>query len=301
MSGAIPAFVDTHVHLWDLEHLSYPWLEDPAFAALRQNYLADDWRADAGELELAGLVHVQAEVDHAVDPVEETAWLRSLEFGAGAPPLVYVAYADLRAPDLDDVLARHAEAGPVCGIRQEAWFDPESTRADIPRFNLLDDPAWRSGLARLPGHNLSFDLLVWPHQLEQAARLFSGLEELAVVLEHTGLPSPGDAEEMELWRAGMRGFARAVPASMLKISAMAFISGGWTVEEIKPVVLEAIEIFGPGRCMLGSNFPVDRGAATYEQIWAGYAEMLADLSADEQDGLFRCNAVRMYRLPYIST
>jgi predicted TIM-barrel fold metal-dependent hydrolase len=292
----VPPFVDTHLHLWDLGRFSYPWLADPDFAFLREDYGPREWRADAGALELVAAVHVQAEVDHAVDPVEETAWLRSLDFGEDAPALVYVAYADLRALDLDDVLARHRAAGPVRGIRQEAWFDPQSTRADIPRVNLLDDPAWRTGLKRLPRHGLSFDLLVWPHQLEQAARIFRALPELTVVVEHTGLPPLGDAAGMERWRAGLRHFARDVPRSLLKISAMAFISGGWTAPDVAPIVREALEAFGPDRCMLGSNFPVDRAAASYEEIWAGYAATTRELSAHERDAVFQGNAFRAYQI-----
>jgi len=296
MSEALPPFVDTHVHMWDLDRFEYPWLAHPDFEVLRHDYLPNQWLADAGELALTGAVHVQAEVDHAVDPVEETAWLSSLDLGSGAPPLACVAYADLRSPQLEQLLERHAGAGPVSGIRQEAWFDPRSDRADIPRFNLLDDPTWRQGLARLARRELSFDLLVWPHQLEQAAEIFAALPELPVVLEHTGLPPLGDPEGMEVWRRGMRTFSDAVPGSMLKVSAMAFISGGWTVAAVAPVVREAIETFGPQRCMFGSNFPVDRTAATYEQIWAGYAAMVADFSAAEREALFRANALRTYRL-----
>jgi predicted TIM-barrel fold metal-dependent hydrolase len=265
---------------------------------MRDGYLPDDWQRDAGRRELIAAVHVQAEIDHAIDPVEETAWLAALAaaHSDALPPMVCVAYADLRAPQLDDVLARHREAGPVRGIRQEAWFDPASTRADLPRVNMLSDPAWRTGLARLPLHELAFDLLVWPHQLAQAAAIFAALPDLTVVVEHTGLPQPGERERQRLWRAGLRRFAELVPRSVLKISALAFISEHWTVGAIRPVVLEAIEIFGAHRCMLGSNFPVDRGAASYDAIWTAYEEIVRDLSAEEQAALFAGTALQTYRI-----
>ena len=92
-----------------------------------------------------GWVHIQAEVDHQLDPVAETAWVESLAeeaSAAGLPgPLACVVYADLRAANVRDLLSRHCSYPPTRGVRQEAWFDPGSTRADIPREDLLSDPA----------------------------------------------------------------------------------------------------------------------------------------------------------------
>lgn len=133
---------------------------------------------------------MQAEVDHVTDPVEETIWLESLP--EPVAPIVYVAYADLRSPDLDDVLQRHIQAGQVRGSRQEAWYEPTSTRADMPRENLLLNPTWRAGLKRLIEHDLSFDLLVWPHQPGQAADVFADVPDLPLIVEHTGMPTLDD-------------------------------------------------------------------------------------------------------------
>lgn len=292
------AIVDTHLHFLDLGRFSYPWLDHPAFASLRDGYLPDDWAHDAAGREVVAAVHVQAEVDHGVDPVEETAWLASLEArrGADAPPLVYVAYADLRAPDLERALERQLAHDAVRGIRQEAWFDPRSTRADVPRENLLDDPAWRDGLRQLARRGLSFDLLVWHHQLVQAADVFAAVPELTVVLEHCGLPPLGDPAAVAAWRAGLRRFAAQVPRATLKISALNFMAASWRPEDLRAVVLEAIEVFGPARCMLGSNFPVERTAAAYGAVWDAYEAIASGLSNAERTALFSGTAIDTYRI-----
>src|SRR5262249_50118282 len=152
---------DTHLHLWDLDRFSYPWLGDAGTEDLRWNYLADDWRRDADTVDVAATVHVQAEMDHDVDPATETAWLAAVGQGgaATAGTTVCLGYADLRAPDLDEVLDRHQQFALFRGVRQEAWFDPTSRRADVPRHNPLNDPAWAGGLRRLAARGLSFDLL----------------------------------------------------------------------------------------------------------------------------------------------
>lgn len=292
---ALP-FVDTHLHFWDLERFRYPWLAD--FPELASDYLPGDLLADAAGRLPAALVHVQAEVDHALDPVLETEWVAGLAdaLGPALPPLAHVAYADLRDAGLDRLLERHRAHEVVRGIRQEVWFDPASTRADVPRENMLADPAWAAGLARLPAHGLSFDLLAWPHQLAQAADLCAAVPDLQVVVDHTGLPPAQEGADLQVWREGLRRFAEIVPRSVLKLSAMAFVAAPWTVETVAPRVREAIEIFGADRCMFGSNFPVDRSGASYDGLWSAYEQIVAEASPAERSALFSETARRTYRI-----
>lgn len=44
---ARPPFVDAHLHLWDRNKLRYPWLEDPAMAAIAPSYDIADYRREA--------------------------------------------------------------------------------------------------------------------------------------------------------------------------------------------------------------------------------------------------------------
>lgn len=83
---------------------------------------------------------------------------------------------------------------------------------------------------------------------------------------------------------------------MLKISAMGFISPAWTVEQVRPIILDAIDIFGPERCRFGSNYPVQRLARSYSELWHVYAEAISDLSRPERDAMFFETATRFYRL-----
>lgn len=285
--------VDAHLHLWDLARFRYPWLADADSAPLRHDYLVEDWCRDADGVDVAATVHVQAELDHAVDPVRETEWLASLVADGAAVPTVCVGYADLRAPDLDDVLDRHQRYPLFRGIRQQAWYDPESVRADVPRDNLLDDERWVAGLDRLAARGLTFDLQVWPHQLARAADVLARRPDLTVVVEHTGLP--GGTDDRAGWRAGLAELARRVPRSVLKISGLRFVSPTWDVRAMAPVVHEAIDVFGPDRCMFGSNFPVDRLSTGYRALWRTYEAMVGGYSAPERAQLLRETAARVYR------
>jgi predicted TIM-barrel fold metal-dependent hydrolase len=240
--GDQTAMIDTHVHLWDLARFRYPWMDDPAFDDLRKDYLPADYRAEAAETAVDGWIHMQAEIDHQLDPVAETEWVGALaEEGSasGVPgPLGCIVYADLRAADVHDVLSRHCRYPLTRGVRQEAWFDPASTRADIPREDILSDPAWQEGDRALAEFGLSFDLLVWPAQLQ-------------------GAPAP-----------------------------LAVLG----------VVSELLELFGPQRCMVGSNFPVERLAGDFRSLYKLVLACLRDLSAEQRADVLAGTARRFYRI-----
>ena len=69
---------------------------------------------------------------------------------------------------------------------------------------------------------------------------------------------------------------------------------------IRPFVLETIEAFGVERCMLASNFPVDKLMCSWVDLYTAYESILAAPGAgfteEEKDALFRKNAVRYYSL-----
>lgn len=82
----------------------------------------------------------------------------------------------------------------------------------------------------------------------------------------------------------------------VKISGLGQRGKPWTAADNRGVVRDTIEIFGVERCMFASNFPVDSLVADYGTIFAGFAEIVADLSAVEREQLFVGNAARFYRI-----
>ena len=124
--------------------LHYPWLAEPIdhpmgdFAAIRRNYLIGDFRADAARRELTRSVHVQAEVDRA-DPVQ-TLQAVADDPASGGLPSGIVAYADLAASDVDEVLeghCAHPKATVHCPMRR---FICSSAAGAIP---FVDSGEWQ--------------------------------------------------------------------------------------------------------------------------------------------------------------
>ena len=55
-------------------------------------------------------------------------------------------------------------------------------------------------------------------------------------------------------------------------------------------------MFGPGRCMFASNFPVDAMAGTFDELYTGFAAVTSGLDDASRDLLFAGTAERVYRL-----
>ncbi len=293
--------VDAHAHFWDLDAHDYPWLRDPEpipfrygdYSKIRRNYLPEDYRRDARDFNVAGMVHIEAEHDPK-DPLGESRWLSDLAASSGLPTAC-VCQAWLDRGDVAEVLAAQAEFPLVRGIRHKpaAAADPRSARRGAP--GSMDDPAWRRGYALLSRHGLSFDLQTPYWHLDAAAELAADFPETQIVINHTALPADRSEDGLKAWRAALEIVAAQANVA-LKISGLGRPGRAWTVAGNGPVVRDAIAIFGTGRCLFASNFPVDSLVADYRTIYSGFREITADFPPDDIGKLFHDNALRIYRL-----
>ncbi|HHY51366.1 MAG TPA: amidohydrolase family protein [Alphaproteobacteria bacterium] len=295
MTGKLE-IVDPHVHLWDLWTRIYPHFEKPApdgaNAAICRSYLIEEYLGEGkGEVEIRGLVHVEA---FPTDPVKETETLARVA-ETSPVPVVIVSYGDLTSPGFSAELDRHAAYPIFRGIRQvvNQHTDPKRSYGVPDR---MSHPNFLSGLRELGRRGLSFDLQLYPHQMEQAARLAAAAPDTLFVLNHAGMWADRHLAGWKQYKAGLRTLA-AQPNVAVKISGIGMLDPEWTVESMRPIVLETLEAFGPARAMFASNFPVDKLYSDFPAVWRAFATIVAELSASEQAGLFRDNARRIYRIP----
>ena len=324
MSG--PGVVDCHHHLWDLgmhrsqlvrryrrwrrtrhrlrdlaEH-RYEWLHaDPPletflgdYSSIQRNYLIEDYLADARPAGIVKSVHVQCEFD-AADPVGETEWLQGLADRGGFPHGI-VGFVNLADPGAAGLLDAHAGFANFRGVRQNLNFDAADPRRSFAdRGDYLSDPAWRRGFSLLAARGLSFDLQILPSQMGEAYDALAACPETTVVLDHLGLPLDRTAEAMAVWRTGLRRLA-SLPTVAVKLSGFGMMDRAPSAGTIRPVLLEAIDIFGTDRCMFAGNFPVDSLGGSLADFFDVYRSVVADFGHDEQTALFARNAERFYRI-----
>ena len=297
MTDRLP-FVDAHVHLWDLSHIRYPWLMPPfaedgpngSVEPIARDYGLDDYLADSGSWDVRGIVHVDAGADPA-DALKETDWLQATAEARGMPNAI-IAFAALDDPEVEALLAAHAERRSVRGIRHIVNWHADPARTYTPR-DVTRDEAWATGFALLGKYGLSFDLQAYPGQFAGLAPLLERHPEVPVIINHAGM-MVGEAGRDE-WRTGMRALA-AIPHVSVKISGIGFAFRPWTIEQMRSYVLETIELFGTDRAMFASDFPTDKLFGGFDQHLDAYDAIVADFSEDERRALFAGNANRLYRL-----
>ncbi|GAB2729080.1 amidohydrolase family protein [Kitasatospora kifunensis] len=277
--------VDAHHHLWDLSVRDQEWLIGPELAPLRRDFSLVDLTPEAAAAGVGASVLVQT-----VTVAAETPEFLAL---AARSPLVagVVGWTDLTSPDIADVLAglRELPGGQaLVGIRHQVQGEPDP--------NWLLRPEVLRGLAALADADLTYDLLVLPHQLPAAIAAAQLLPQLTFVLDHLGKP-PIASGELAPWADLLRALA-ALPNTVAKLSGLVTEAhwANWTTASLRPYAQVALEAFGPERLMFGSDWPVCLLAASYGTVLSTTRTLTCGLSPDEQAELFGGTARRTYRL-----
>jgi predicted TIM-barrel fold metal-dependent hydrolase len=292
--------VDPHVHLWDRRAVKYPWLDNPGIAfsgdnrLLPEPYGVPQLLRDSAAVNLEMSVHVEA---NPASPLAEVRWLQSLadEPANGGHPHGIVAYADLSAGDARDRLEEFAAYRNLRGIRQILNVHPEA-RYDYVGRHFMRETRWRENLRCLGDRGWSFDLQLYPSQVDDTLAVIDSNPRMSFILNHAGMFVDRNAPKgWRQWREGLRRIAERGNTAV-KISGLAMFDHQWTVESLRPYVLETIDAFGVDRCMFASNFPIDGLHAAYGQLWSAYAAIVEGASQADREALFCGNAIRLYRL-----
>lgn len=290
--------VDAHHHIWRQADLA--WLQGPPqprifgeYGALRRDYPIEEYLAEARAAGVVRSVYVQTNWP-AGGELEEAIWVQSVADRHGFPHAV-VGYADLAEASLGatlDLMMKHAR---LRGVRQQLHWHDNARYRFAARPDLMDDPAWRRGLGEVARRGLPFELQVFAPQMEAAARLARDFPQATFVLLHAGMLEDTSADGWARWRTGMRALASA-PNVSVKLSGLGTFRRACSVDLWRPVIRETVEVFGPRRCMFGSNFPIEKLWTTYAEVVRVTTECLAGLSPEEQRAVLHDTADRVYRL-----
>jgi predicted TIM-barrel fold metal-dependent hydrolase len=292
MSERLP-IIDTHIHLWDFKHpeLVWDWLLPEAThpilgnidALKSQRYLLDDLWAETRFANISAFVHIQAAIG-SPNYVTETRWLQKMS-ETGPVPMKIVANVALGSDTALSELAQHCESSNFVGIRD---FQAEPMLASG-----VVDPTYEKSLEFLTQNSLVFDLDCEWMNMPAAVVLAGRHPNLKIVLEHIGFPRRRDDEYFENWKKGVAALAQA-PNVIMKISGLGMTDPRFTKASLQRWVDVCLEEFGPDRCVLGSNWPVDRLYSSYDVIMDMERDFISTLTHAEQVKITTANAKRIY-------
>jgi predicted TIM-barrel fold metal-dependent hydrolase len=297
-------------------------------------YLLDELLADCGSgHNVIGTVFVQcgafyrADGPEALKPVGETAFVNGVAamaasgtYGPVKACAGIVGHADLTLGDgVAAVLDAHLAAGGgrFRGIRHMMAHDADpAVLGPLAHAapGLAGDARVHAALRHFASRRLSLDIWVLEPQLDEAEALARAFPDVPMVIDHVGTPlglgsyAGRRDERFGAWKAAMARLA-ALPNVHVKLGGLGMPFPGFEgmgpetrpgsealAAMWSPWVETCIGLFGAGRCMFESNFPVDRWGADYATLWNAFKRIAAGASAAEKADLFAGTAARFYRL-----
>ncbi len=314
------AIVDPHHHLW----------RDRG-----TDYLVEDLLIDTGSgHNIQKTVFIECGAEYLTDGPDHLKPLGETEFvveqaklsreyagtAGGAVIAGIVGSADLRLGSaVQDVLTQHIEiAGALFkGIRHalaHAEFPDALLIAGRAPAGLYLDENFRKGLKVLGKMDLTYDSWHYHYQNRDFAELARSAPDTVMVLDHFGTPlgvGPYLKEKDAIftqWKKDIREIADCKNV-VAKLGGLAMPDNGfgWDKNSVPPTsdefcamqrdwYLHTIDCFGPERCMMESNFPVDKMSLSYPVLYNGLKKIVADFSRSDKEALFYNTASKIYRL-----
>ena len=263
--------VDSHQHFWDLAKVEYPWLV-PEYGPLYRTFTPSELQPQLAAAGIDRTVLVQAanscaDTDAMLAHASQQAWIGAV---VGWVPLEDAAEA---ARVLD---SRYLADPWLRGVRH---LNHEEADPDW-----LARPAVIDGLKVLEERGLVFEVVaVHPLHLGHVPTLARACPGLAIVVDHLAKP-PIVSREYDAWKADLRAAAEH-PNVHAKVSGLNTAADWqtWSAADLEEPVGFALEVFGAGRLMFGSDWPVAILAGDYARVWAETLTVLDRLGLQGAD------------------
>jgi L-fuconolactonase len=272
--------IDSHQHFWKYNETTHSWITD-AMSTLRNDFLPEDLEPILRKNNMQGCIAVEAHQSET-----ETAFLLNC---AKEHPFIkgVVGWVDLRSDRLEERLAYFSKNPLLKGVRHLAQAEGEG---------FLVGADFMNGISKLKQVNLTYDILIFPHQLKEAIELVSRFPDQAFVLDHLAKPYI-KSKNIEAWQKDIESLAQNSNIQC-KISGMVTEADWtlWTAEDFAPYLDVVFNCFGAERIMFGSDWPVCKLAAQYEEVLRIVEHYISSFSKEEQQRIMGGNAIKFYNL-----
>lgn len=273
--------IDAHQHFWNYSPQKHSWIS-PEMGMLKRDFLPEDLQKIYEENGINACVAVQAEQSE-----KETMFLLQLaeeyEFIKGV-----VGWMELRSRDLEKRLEHYRKFKKLKGFRHLVQ--------DEPNPDFLLDADFQEGLGMLEKYGFTYDLLVYPHQLNAAIKTAGNFPHLKFVVDHIAKP-PIKQQVMEPWKEAINSIG-SYPNVYCKISGLITEASweSWKEADIAPYLDVVLSSFGIDRVMFGSDWPVCLLAGSYPQVLGLVEHYVSHFSEKDKEKLFYKNAAAFYGL-----
>jgi L-fuconolactonase len=272
--------IDSHQHFWKYDPVRDAWIDD-TMEVIRKDFLPKDLKPILEKNGVGGCIAVQADQSE-----EETNFL--LECARQNPFIKgVVGWVDLTDEQLESRLAHFASNPLFKGVRHIVQAEKED-------YLLREDV--QKGISKLAKHKLTFDILIFPHQLPAAIQMVEKFPNQQFVLDHIAKPTISAPIENE-WKENIAALSEFKNVSC-KISGMVTETENFVFsdEVFTPFMDHVFASFGANRILFGSDWPVCLLAADYNKVFALINDYLGLHSAKTKAQVLGINATKIYNL-----
>ncbi|MDX2305798.1 MAG: amidohydrolase family protein [Microscillaceae bacterium] len=271
--------IDAHQHFWQYSPERHAWITEE-MSVIRRDFMPEDLQAAWQNHLVEGCVAVQADQSE-----EETLFLLDLAEKNDFIKAV-VGWVDLRSEQLEERLEYFAQFHKLRGFRHIVQNEPEDN------FMLRED--FQRGLSLLKKYNFTYDILIYPHQMQAALQTVQNFPEQPFVLDHIAKPYIKE-RKITQWDDYIHAMASQENV-YCKISGLVTEADWqyWTYLDFVPYLDVVWDAFGADRVMFGSDWPVCLLAGTYTEVLEILQTYTQHLSEAEKTKIFSGNAKRFY-------
>ena len=291
----IGPIVDCNVHLWDQGDNPVFWLSDRTvvrdmlgdYDSLPDRFTLPDYRRETLGHDVRGVVWSDA---GAADPLAAADWVdRDRD---GPPPVIaMVTLGDPTSAAFASLVERCRQRPLIRSVRMRLVPELSGRAAG---GDLLDDRLVRDNLGLLARSGLVATVEATSGQLGIVARLAAEFPSLRIIVDHFGWPEAGPGGDDLSGHMHRLASLAAAGNVATRIDALGTIFGDWTLSRIRPWLLGVTGLFGPQRCMLGSDLPIENLRSGFGPLYAAYDTIFSGFPDEDRAWLFHRTAERWY-------
>jgi L-fuconolactonase len=277
--------VDTHLHLWDIKKLTYPWLND--IPALNRTFSLDDYNRACGDIKVEKMVFMQCECLPS-QYMKEVEGINELSLTdtriSGIISWAPLEKGEKVRPEIE--LLKNISL--VKGIRRIIQFEPDL------QFCLRSD--FIRGVNLLAEYDLTFDICISYIHNKNVIKFIKKCPNVPMILDHIGKPNI-KGKVLDPWRDEISEISKFQNV-YCKLSSLATEADqlNWTINDIRPYVDHLIKCFGFDRLVFATDWPVSSLAANIPTCINTLVSILEGCSPDEIKKVFVSNALDFYRI-----
>ena len=294
--------IDTHQHLWDLEKLKLPWLDN--VPALKKEHLPNHYlkAAEGTGINRTIYMEVDAHADHKQKEIDDMTMLCKSKDEIMQGMVISANPGD---SGFSKFLEINSGNHYIKGIRQ-VLHTPEQP------IKYCQSAEFMQGIRELGKRGLLFEICIRPAEIKDAVELCRQNPETFFMLDHCGNADPyvvnGQRNKdtshpdstfvhtREYWQEGVQQLGRLENVYCKISGIISRAKTGWNAETLAPTINACLDSFGEDRVVFGGDWPVCNLGASLSEWVEALRQIVKNRPEILQKKLFHTNAERLYNI-----